>query len=208
MAGHRFGRNPMTKLLLTLPGNLHAGVDEAGRGPLAGPVAAAAVILDPEHVPDGLADSKVLTAAERERLYEAIKASAIAVSIALCGPSTIDRLNIRVATLDAMRRAVAGLSVRPAQAEIDGIDVPPGLCCLGRAVIDGDALIPAISAASIVAKVARDRLMIRLGAEFPRYGFERHMGYATPEHRAALAEHGPTPHHRLSFGLLKALRSA
>jgi ribonuclease HII len=182
---------------------LIAGVDEAGRGPLAGPVAAAAVILDPCAVPTGLADSKVLTFAERERLYEEIKASAIAVSIAFSGPATIDRVNIRVATLDAMRRAITGLAVRPAIAEIDGKDVPPDLGCDATAIIDGDALVPAISAASIIAKVARDRLMIRLGSEFPHYGFEQHMGYATTRHLAAIEEYGPTPHHRLSFGILK-----
>jgi ribonuclease HII len=187
---------------------LLAGVDEAGRGPLAGPVAAAAVILDPRNIPEGLADSKVLTAGERERLYGAIKASAIAVSIAFSGPATIDRLNIRVATLEAMRRAVAGLSVRPQRAEIDGRDVPEGLCCSARAIVDGDALVPAISAASIIAKVARDRLMARLGAEFPLYGFERHMGYGTPEHRAAIAAHGATRHHRLTFGIVKDHRAA
>src|SRR4051794_1954960 len=174
--------------------HLSAGVDEAGRGPLAGPVAAAAVILDPDDIPEGLADSKQLPPADRERLYDIIKARALAVSIAFAGPSTIDRLNIRVATLQAMRRAVAGLARRPALAEIDGIDVPPGLCCEARAVIGGDALIPAISAASIIAKVARDRLMARLGLEHPGYGFERHMGYATPEHRAAIVAHGPTLH--------------
>lgn len=191
----------------TLKGLLTAGVDEAGRGPLAGPVAAAAVILDPDRVPEGLADSKLLTAAERERLYALIKANAIAVAIAFSGPATIDRVNIRVATLDAMRRALAGLAIRPTAAEIDGKDVPEGLCCAARAIIDGDALVPSISAASIVAKVARDRLMTRLGLEFPRYGFERHMGYATAEHRAALAEHGPTLHHRRSFGFVKILHS-
>src|SRR5690349_12735789 len=116
---------------------LVAGVDEAGRGPLAGPVAAAAVILDPRSIPEGLADSKVLSAVDRERLYDEIKASALAVSIAFSGPSTIDRLNIRVATLDAMRRALAGLWLRPSRAEIDGRDVPEGLCCAGRAIVDG-----------------------------------------------------------------------
>src|SRR5215218_2772687 len=123
---------------------LVAGVDEAGRGPLAGPVAAAAVILDPRRVPDGLADSKVLTAPERERLYEAIKSSAIAVAIAFSGPATIDRVNIRMATLDAMRRAVGGLAVRPLSAEIDGRDIPDGLCCRARAIVDGDALVASI----------------------------------------------------------------
>jgi ribonuclease HII len=187
---------------------LVAGVDEAGRGPLAGPVAAAAVILDPRRVPKGLADSKILTAEERERLYAAIKRHALAVAIAFSGPATIDRVNIRIATLDAMRRAVRALALRPVSAEIDGRDVPPGLCCEARAIIDGDALVPAISAASIVAKVARDRLMMRLGAEYPRYGFERHMGYATPEHRAAIEEHGPTPHHRRTFGVVKVLQAS
>jgi ribonuclease HII len=171
-------------------------------------VAAAAVILDPARIPDGLADSKVLAATERERLYEAIKASALAVSIAFSSPATIDRLNIRVATLLAMRRALAGLSIRPDAAEIDGNDVPSGLICDARAIVDGDALVPSISAASIIAKVARDRLMIRLGREFPAYGFERHMGYSTPEHRTAIAALGPTPHHRFSFGVVKTFRAA
>jgi len=194
----------ITRRRKVVRGMLCAGVDEAGRGPLAGPVAAAAVILDPRDIPEGLADSKTLSAEERARLYELVKSRAMAVSIAFSSPATIDRLNIRVATLDAMRRAVAGLALRPGLAEIDGTDVPPDLVCSARAIIDGDALIPAISAASIIAKVARDRLMIRLGAAFPTYGFERHMGYATPEHHAAIDRHGPTPHHRRTFGVLKA----
>lgn len=176
-----------------------AGVDEAGRGPLAGPVATAAVILDPQSIPEGLADSKVLAADERERLFALIIGHAVSVSVAFASATLIDRINIRAATLEAMRRAVAGLSVRPALVEIDGRDVPPNLVCEGRAIVDGDAKVAAISAASIVAKVARDRLMTRLGAAFPAYGFERHMGYATPAHRAALAEHGPCRHHRRSF---------
>ncbi|MDQ0391666.1 ribonuclease HII [Labrys monachus] len=184
-----------------------AGVDEAGRGPLAGPVAAAAVILDPAHIPAGLADSKVLTAARRQALYRDIMGSAIAVSVAFAGPATIERLNIRVATLDAMRRAVRGLSVRPSSVEIDGKDVPHGLDLPARAIVDGDALVPAISAASIIAKVTRDNLMVRLAAEFPAYGFERHMGYGTPEHTYAIEVHGPTQHHRLTFGRLKAYQA-
>ncbi|MDQ0470509.1 ribonuclease HII [Labrys wisconsinensis] len=189
------------------PAELVAGVDEAGRGPLAGPVAAAAVILDPERIPAGLDDSKALSAAVRETLFETIMREAVAVSIAMAGPATIDRINIRAATLDAMRRAVQGLAHRPARAEIDGKDVPPGLPCPGRAIVDGDALVAAISAASIVAKVTRDRLMTRLAAEFPVYGFERHMGYGTAEHRAAITAHGPCVHHRFSFGLLKTMRA-
>jgi len=183
-----------------------AGVDEAGRGPLAGPVAAAAVILDPARVPVGLADSKVLTAARRRELYHEIMQSAVAVSVAFSGPTTIERLNIRVATLDAMRRAVRGLSVRPAAVEIDGKDVPHGLDLPARAIVDGDALVPAISAASIIAKVTRDNLMTQLAVEFPVYGFERHMGYGTAEHTYAIEVHGPTQHHRLSFGRLKTYR--
>ena len=187
---------------------LVAGVDEAGRGPLAGPVAAAAVILDPKRVPRGLADSKCLDAAERDKLYAAIKRSALAVAIAFSSAQTIDRINIRMATLDAMRRALSALAIRPDQAEIDGKDVPANLCCAAQAIIDGDALVPSISAASIVAKVARDRLMIRLGAEWPGYGFERHMGYATPEHRAALASLGATRHHRRSFAPVREILAA
>jgi ribonuclease HII len=183
-----------------------AGVDEAGRGPLAGPVSAAAVILDPANVPDGLADSKIISPARREELYVAIMHSALAVSVAFSGPETIDRLNIRVATLDAMRRAIRGLSIRPTLVEIDGKDVPHGLNLPARAIIDGDALVPSISAASIIAKVARDRLMAKLAIHFPVYGFERHMGYGTAEHTAAIDAHGPCPHHRLTFGRLKGYR--
>jgi ribonuclease HII len=158
-------------------------------------------------MPTGLADSKVLTAAKRLALYHDIMHSAVAVSVAFSGPATIERLNIRVATLDAMRRAVRGLSVRPASVEIDGKDVPHGLDLPARAIVDGDTLVPAISAASIIAKVTRDNLMIRLAAEFPAYGFERHMGYGTAEHTYAIEVHGPTQHHRFSFGCLKTYRN-
>jgi ribonuclease HII len=178
---------------------LVAGVDEAGRGPLAGPVAAAAVILDPSQVPPGLADSKVLSEAEREAVFHAILATAVAVSFALLPPVEIDRLNIRGATLEAMRRAVMGLPVPPHRIIIDGRDVPDGLPFPARAIIGGDATEPAISAASIVAKVMRDRLMHRLGAEIPAYGFEIHKGYGTAKHRAAIASHGGLAHHRQSF---------
>jgi ribonuclease HII len=185
------------------PARLVAGVDEAGRGPLAGPVAVAAVILDPARIPPGLADSKILSEAARETLYSVIMNEALAVSVAFSSPQTIDRLNIRVATLDAMRRAVVALALRPDHAEFDGRDVPPGLPCPGTAIIDGDALVPAISAASIIAKVTRDRMMALIGADHPGYGFERHRGYGTAEHRAALQALGPCVHHRLSFGALK-----
>jgi ribonuclease HII len=182
---------------------LTAGVDEAGRGPLAGPVAAAAVILDPARIPAGLADSKAMKEAARERLFTHILQDAIAVSFCLMPPSEIDRRNIRAASLEAMRRAVAGLSIRPTLALIDGRDIPPGLPCPARAIIGGDATEPAISAASIVAKVMRDRLMRRLGAEIPAYGFEVHKGYGTVKHRRAIAQSGATPHHRQSFAPFK-----
>lgn len=184
---------------------LIAGVDEAGRGPLAGPVAVAAVVLDPARPISGVADSKILSEARREALYETILANSLAVSIVLASPQTIDRINIRAATLDGMRRAVLGLAIRPDFVEVDGKDLPAGLPCPGRAVIDGDALVPAISAASILAKVTRDRLMNRLSVECPGYGFETHKGYGTAAHLAALEHLGATRHHRFSFGRLKGL---
>jgi ribonuclease HII len=182
---------------------LTAGVDEAGRGPLAGPVAAAAVILDPARIPAGVGDSKAMTAETRERLFDLILKDAIAVSFCLLPPAEIDRLNIRAASLEAMRRAVAGLAITPRLALIDGRDVPTGLICPARAVIGGDGLEPAIGAASIVAKVMRDRLMARLGAELPAYGFEVHKGYGTVKHRSAIAAAGGTAHHRRSFAPFK-----
>jgi ribonuclease HII len=182
---------------------LVAGVDEAGRGPLAGPVAAAAVILDPAFLPEGLRDSKLLSEAARERAFADVMAKAVAVSFALLPPVEIDRLNIRGATLEAMRRAVAGLSIAPHRVIIDGRDVPPGLLVPGRAIIGGDASEPAISAASIVAKVMRDRLMVRLGSAVPAYGFEVHKGYGTESHRDAIRRHGALAHHRRSFAPFK-----
>ncbi|MGA2493687.1 MAG: ribonuclease HII [Roseiarcus sp.] len=176
-----------------------AGVDEVGRGPLAGPVGVGAVILDPDDLPKGLNDSKALSAARREALAEAIYASAIAVALAFASVEEIDRFNIRGATLLAMRRAVAALSVRPDYALIDGRDTPPGLLCPAQPIIGGDGLSLSIAAASIVAKVARDALMARLDAVHPGYGFARHAGYATREHAAALARLGPCPLHRRSF---------
>jgi ribonuclease HII len=182
---------------------LVAGVDEVGRGPLAGPVTVAAVILDPRSIPKGLADSKTLTEKRREVLFEAIMGSALAISIVHLPPSEIDRLNIRGATLEAMRRAVLALSIQPELALIDGRDVPPGLICPARAIVGGDGREPAISAASIIAKIQRDRLMTRLGHAFPAYGFPGHKGYGAASHMKAIAEHGPCAHHRLSFAPFK-----
>ncbi|MBW6420920.1 ribonuclease HII [Rhizobium sp. XQZ8] len=179
-----------------------AGTDEAGRGPLAGPVVAAAVILDPDNIPDGLNDSKQLTANQREVLFEAIMATA-EVSIAASGPRHIDERNILRASLDAMRRAVAGLSVTPAYVLADGRDVPQGLCCPGKAVIKGDARSVSIAAASIIAKVTRDRMMTRAHLVFPAYGFANHAGYGTAQHRAGIEKHGPCSLHRMSFRPLK-----
>jgi ribonuclease HII len=174
-----------------------AGCDEAGRGPLAGPVVAAAVILDPDRVPRGLNDSKKLTARERERLYDRICASA-QVAVAFGSTARIDRDNILRASLWALARAVDALPVRPQLVFVDGRD-RIDVACDCEAVISGDALVLSIAAASIVAKVTRDRLMTRLGAAHPGYGFERHMGYSVPEHFAALKRLGPTIHHRRSF---------
>jgi ribonuclease HII len=180
---------------------LIAGVDEVGRGPLAGPVGVAAVILDPGNVPKGIDDSKALPAARREALCEAIYASAIAVAIVFANAEEVDAFNIRGATLRAMARAIAALAPSADFVLIDGRDVPDGIACPARAIIDGDALSLSIAAASIVAKTVRDAAMRRLDREFPAYGFADHVGYATERHRAALARHGPCPHHRRSFRL-------
>jgi len=176
-----------------------AGVDEAGRGPLAGPVAVAAVVLDPKALPAGVDDSKALTAEEREPLFDLILARALSVSLVFASAEEIDTFNIRGATLRAMARALGALSMRPKIALIDGRDVPPGLKCPARAIIGGDALSVSIAAASIVAKVARDRLMARLDAHCPGYGFSSHVGYSTRVHIEALAALGPSPFHRRSF---------
>lgn len=181
-----------------------AGVDEAGRGPLAGPVAAAAVILDPDNLPAGLDDSKKLSAARRDDLFDEIFARALAISLSFAPPKEIDWLNIRGATFAAMRRALAGLAIGPALALIDGNAVPPGLCCRAEAIVRGDGRSLSIAAASIVAKVARDRLMRNLDGEYPLYGFARHAGYPTAAHRAALERLGPCPAHRQSFGPVRA----
>ncbi|SMC92394.1 ribonuclease HII [Rhizobium sp. RU36D] len=175
-----------------------AGTDEAGRGPLAGPVVAAAVILDPDAIPAGLNDSKKLTAQRREELFELILGSA-QVSIASSSARHIDVRDIRKASLDAMRRAVAGLEIQPAMVLADGRDVPDGLPCRGKAVIKGDARSVSIAAASIVAKVTRDRMMARAALTLPGYGFEIHAGYGTTRHRAAIEALGPCLLHRISF---------
>ncbi|MBW7900044.1 MAG: ribonuclease HII [Rhodocyclaceae bacterium] len=176
-----------------------AGVDEAGRGPLAGPVVAAAVILDPARPIVGLNDSKKLSEAARTRLAAEIREKALAWAVAEASAVEIDRINILQATFLAMRRAVDGLAVAPERAQIDGNKVPPGLPCAGEAVVKGDGKVAAIAAASILAKTHRDALMRELAQLHPEYGFERHMGYPTPAHFAALQAHGPCPAHRRSF---------
>ena len=184
-------------LCFDVPG-LVAGVDEAGRGPLAGPVVAAAVILDDANPIAGLADSKVLTARRREQLFDEVRANALSFCIAEASVEEIDRLNILHATLLAMKRAVEGLRLKPAKALVDGNRLPP-LRIPAEAIVRGDALVPAISAASILAKVHRDRLCQELHAELPHYGFDVHKGYPTPAHLAALREHGASAAHRRSF---------
>jgi ribonuclease HII len=179
------------------------GVDEVGRGPLAGPVTAAAVILDPDDVPDGIADSKALPAEARDEVCRAILLRARAVGIGFATAVEIDAVNIRQATFLAMRRALAALPLLPDYLLVDGRDVPPardGARPLpAEAIVKGDATCASIAAASIVAKVARDRLMVRQHGHDPRYGFDRHKGYATAEHRDALLRHGPSRFHRRSF---------
>ncbi|WP_246174644.1 ribonuclease HII [Pandoraea terrigena] len=178
--------------------DLTCGVDEVGRGPLAGPVVTAAVILDPERPIEGLADSKKLTAQRREALYEEIVERSLAYCIAEASVAEIDSLNILHATMLAMQRAVNGLSRVPTLALIDGNRCPM-LPMRAEAIIKGDDKVPAISAASILAKVTRDRQLVALHEAFPQYGFDEHVGYGTPRHLAALRLHGPSPHHRQSF---------
>jgi ribonuclease HII len=175
-----------------------AGIDEAGRGPLAGPVVAAAVILDDARPIAGLRDSKLLRASARDELAGRIRARALAWSVAHCDVEEIDALNILQATLLAMRRAVDGLAIAPAAALVDG-DRCPDLACPVRAIVKGDRDVPVISAASILAKTVRDAMLVALDREYPAYGFARHKGYGTREHLAALARHGPCPAHRRSF---------
>lgn len=175
-----------------------AGVDEVGRGPIAGPVTAAAVILDPDRVPPGLNDSKALTAKRREALYDQIMQVAEVAIISL-PPAEVDRLNIRGATHEAMRQALAALPTRPDHALIDGHEVPQNLICPADCLIKGDGRSCSIAAASIVAKVTRDRLMVGLAQHYPGYGWEQNAGYPTKSHISALIALGVTPHHRRSF---------
>lgn len=181
---------------------LICGVDEAGRGPLAGPVHAAAVILDPARPIPGLKDSKKLSELQRDRLAEEIKDQALAWHVAWATVAEIEELNILHATMLAMRRAVLGLTPRPAEALIDG-NRCPDLPLAARAIIKGDALEPCISAASILAKTERDKVMRALADMYPQYGFDRHAGYPVPDHLAALETHGPCPEHRKTFGPVK-----
>ncbi len=175
------------------------GVDEAGRGPLAGCVFAAAVILDPARPVAGLADSKLLAAARREELAHAIRANALAWAVAVATPDEIDDINILRASLLAMARAIAGLGMAPDEIAVDGLHVPPGMTLPCRAIVKGDRLVPAISAASILAKTARDAEMVEMASRYPGYGFARHKGYPTPEHLEALGRLGPCEIHRRSF---------
>lgn len=190
-------------LSLDAPG-LVAGVDEAGRGPLAGPVVAAAVILDELHPIKGLADSKQLSARRRERLFDEIRAKALCCSIAQASAEEIDALNILGATLLAMQRAVQGLRLRPHKTLVDGNRLP-ALAMPAAAIVKGDALVAAISAASILAKVHRDGLCVQLHEQHPQYGFDTHKGYPTAAHLAALRVHGACPQHRRSFAPVRAV---
>jgi ribonuclease HII len=185
------------------PIGLMAGVDEAGRGPLAGPVVAAAVILDDSKRIRGLNDSKQLTALQRERLYDQIMDKALCCSVAQASVGEIDDLNIYHATMLAMKRAVEGLRLKPAKVLVDG-NALPRIDVLAEAIVGGDAKVKAISAASILAKVHRDRLLTRLHDEFPQYGFAAHKGYGTPEHLEALRTHGACAHHRRFFAPVAA----
>ncbi len=197
MRSRKFLKAEQTALSWDAPG-LTAGVDEAGRGPLMGPVVAAAVILDELNPIKGLADSKKLTALRREALYDEIRAKALCCSIALATAEEIDSLNILQATMLAMKRAVEGLRLKPHKVLVDGNRLPT-LVILAEAIVKGDALVPAISAASILAKVYRDRWCAQFHLEYPQYGFAGHKGYGTAAHLAALRLHGACPQHRRSF---------
>ncbi len=196
---------PSVSCCLALPRHT-AGCDEAGRGPLAGPVIAAAVILDPAKAIAGLADSKRLTALQRERLAERIREYAVCWALGEASVVEIDTLNILQATLLAMRRAVATLSVPPSLVLVDGNRVPAGLPCPAEAVIRGDQTVACISAASILAKTHRDALLLELDRLYPHYGFKDHKGYGTRRHLEALTRFGPTPIHRRSFAPVRKCR--
>jgi len=189
------------------PEPLICGVDEAGRGPIAGPVFAAAVVLDPARPMAGLKDSKLLSARARESLSMRIRGQALAWAVASASVDEIDRLNILQATLLAMRRSVEQLQVTIAEAWIDGTHCPP-LACAARAIVRGDRSVPQIAAASILAKTARDAEMLLLHARFPQYGLDRHKGYPTPEHLANLAKHGICGAHRRSFAPVRQMLPA
>ncbi|MFZ3220808.1 MAG: ribonuclease HII [Rhodoferax sp.] len=197
MRSKKFLHAEQVTLSWDTPG-LIAGVDEAGRGPLAGPVVAAAVILDERNPIEGLADSKVLTARRRAQLYDEIRAKALCCSIAEASVEEIDQINILQATMLAMRRAVEGLRLKPTKVLVDGNRLPV-LDVLAEAIVKGDSKVPAISAASILAKVTRDRWCAELDAQYPQYGFAGHKGYGTAEHLAALQLHGACPQHRKTF---------
>nr|WP_315226847.1 ribonuclease HII [uncultured Albidiferax sp.] len=197
--------SPPVQAELTWPiRGLVAGVDEAGRGPLAGPVVAAAVILDERQPIAGLADSKKLTAKRRAQLYDEILAKALCCSIAEASVEEIEKLNILQATMLAMQRAVQGLRLKPGHVLVDGNRVPV-LAMTSEAIVQGDALVPAISAASILAKVTRDRWCAQVDADYPQYGFKGHKGYGTAAHIAALQAHGACPLHRKTFAPVTAV---
>ena len=203
MRSTKFLKAEQAALLWDKPG-LVAGVDEAGRGPLMGPVVAAAVILNDQKPIKGLADSKKLTALQRDKLYDEIRAKALCCSVAMATVEEIDELNILQATMLAMKRAVEGLRLKPHIALVDGNRLPP-LSILAEAIVKGDALVPAISAASILAKVTRDRWCAEYDLLFPQYGFAGHKGYGTAAHLAALREHGACPQHRKTFAPVMAV---
>jgi ribonuclease HII len=203
MRSKKFLKAEQAPLSWDTPG-LTAGVDEAGRGPLMGPVVAAAVILDDLKPIKGLADSKKLTALQRDKLYDEIRAKALCCSIAMATVEEIDELNILQATMLAMKRAVEGLRLKPHKALVDGNRLP-ALSMLAEAIVKGDALVPAISAASILAKVTRDRWCAEYDLQYPQYGFAGHKGYGTAAHLLALREHGACPQHRKSFAPVAAV---
>ena len=203
MRSNRFLHAEQSSLCWDAPDGLIAGVDEAGRGPLAGPVVAAAVILDEQQPIQGLADSKKLSATRREQLHDEIRAKALCCCVASASVEEIAQLNILQATLLAMRRAVQGLRLKPGLVLVDGNRLPT-LGVLAEAIVDGDATVPAISAASILAKVQRDRWCAEVDAQWPQYGFAAHKGYGTAAHLAALRAHGACEHHRRTFAPVAA----
>ena len=203
MRSKKFLKAELAALYWDAPG-LTAGVDEAGRGPLMGPVVAAAVILDDLKPIKGLADSKKLTALQRGRLYDEIRAKALCCSVAMATVEEIDELNILQATMLAMKRAVEGLRLKPHKALVDGNRLPL-LSMLAEAIVKGDATVPAISAASILAKVTRDRWCADYDLQYPQYGFAGHKGYGTAAHLLALREHGACPQHRKTFAPVAAV---